>query len=163
MYVSIPTRNLGAWYDAINPFSKENLIYQAGYYYVHGNVMPPATGKTLPSAPPPVPQDNSFIPGSSVSDYLLNMVTGRPTDAQIQYNANQCVQNIQRMRQMQGGQAIPPGAETACQTDQEAYKKLIGGTAETLLANVIPNPAKITSSAIVALLAVGAGVYLVTR
>src|SRR6266446_4932977 len=99
-------RTLGQWW---NPFSKENVIYQAGYYYAHGQPMAPAPpSATAPPAPVTVDDGTSlFIPGSSFTDILRNAITGKPTDAQIAVNTNACVQSIQNMRQVLATQGKP--------------------------------------------------------
>jgi hypothetical protein len=71
-----------------------------------------------------------IIPGSSFTDVVQNAWTGKPTDAQISKNAQDCMSAIQAMRTVKGSN-IPAGAEQKCLTDQQAYVKLIGGTADT--------------------------------
>lgn len=103
---------------------------------------------------------NQFIPGSTASSYVANAITGQPTDAQIAYTTNQCVAAIQSMRAAAAanGQPGPPaGAESQCSSDQQAYTKLIGGTANTvlspanLLTGVLPGGSDIGTWALVAL------------
>lgn len=100
-------------------------------------------------------------PGTTAGGLVKSAVTGAPTDAQIAANTQACVAAIQQMRQVNPG-TIPPGAENQCAIDQQAYTKLIGGTAEQILANLIPS-ASAGTSAIVILLLAGLGIYLVTR
>lgn len=112
----------------------------------------------IPAAPATtVSQDNSGIdiPGSSFTDYLMNAATGHPTDSQIAYNTQTCVQAIQNMRNVlaaQGKPGPPVGAENQCTTDQQAYTKMIGGTANDLLANLkLPSPDAIQNWALLGL------------
>jgi hypothetical protein len=156
VYVAVQRQpTLGQWW---NPFSKENLIYQAGYYYAHGQPMAPSPPS---STPPPAPSDSGtslFIPNSSITDIFMNAVTGKPTDAQIAVNTNSCIASIQKMRQLAvaNGQPGPPaGEESKCVTDQQAYVKLIGGTANSQTSK--------TGYAWLILAGVVGGVYFVTR
>jgi hypothetical protein len=97
------------------------------------------------------------IPGSQKGDMVMNAVTGRPTDAQIDYNRADCVQQIQNMRAQ--GYFVPAGAENQCASDQQGYVNLIGGTANDVLKNVIPS--SIDWTAILTLGGIGLGIYLV--
>lgn len=101
-----------------------------------------------PSTPPPtVPQllnpgsPDSIIPlsnpGGGWTDYLLNAVTGQPTSAQLQYNADQYTAAVANMRNVLTSQGVTPPPEldpatAAAQAaaDQSAYANLIGGTAD---------------------------------
>lgn len=86
----------------------------------------------IPTASAPSDSGSSqFIPGSSASDYLWNAVTGHPTDAQIAYNTNSCVQAIQNMPGLTP--EAKAMAQARCTSDQQAYTKLIGGTAQQVL------------------------------
>jgi hypothetical protein len=82
----------------------------------------------------------SIIPGSSTSDYLQNAFTGKPTAAQLQYNADQYTAAAANMATVLDSQGVPlPAAldpETAAAqgySDQAAYTSLIGGTADSSL------------------------------
>jgi len=84
-----------------------------------------------------------IIPGSTGASYIANMATGQPTDAQIAYNQNTCVQATQNMPGLTADQRATAIAQ--CATDQQAYLKIAGGTAqqvlspENLLAGVLPD------------------------
>ena len=76
-------------------------------------------------------------------DIVPRAITGHPTDAQIAINTNDCVTAVQNMPGL-----TPEARATAqnqCATDQQAYTKLIGGTAQqvlspaNLLSGVLPN------------------------
>lgn len=101
-------------------------------------------------------------PGTTAGGLVKSAVTGAPTDAQIAANTQSCVAAIQRMRQVNPG-TIPDGAENQCAIDQQAYVKSIGGTAEQILAGLIPSMPSVDTSAIWILALAGAGIFLVAR
>lgn len=162
MYVgAITTRRkrLGRLGDAnVMPYSQaaasaQQILTPPWYYFL----FPPAAEIYE------ISQASKFYTPGEKGSTLLNAATGRPTDAQIAANTNQCVAAIQQMRQVNPG-SIPAGAENQCAIDQQAYTKLIGGTAEDILRNLIPPPSPTQSTwALVILAAVIGGVYLVTR
>lgn len=182
MYLSaVPTRRqslagrrgrptLGDWSSVSKTLDVLNYpttaVWNAMQYYYDlatgqpVSVPPPAAPAAPGSAPTP-PADSGtslFIPNSSVSDILMNAITGKPTAAQIYTNTGSpyqdCVNAIQHMRQISPS-TVPAGAEAKCSTDLNAYVKLIGGTAE--------QQAPTTLWAWAILLGVVGGVYLVTQ
>jgi len=69
--------------------------------------------------------------GGGPGDIAANVVTGKPTQAQIDYNSQQAIAQIQQMRQLYPNN-VPAGAEQQVIADQLAYTNLIGGTAGNL-------------------------------
>lgn len=130
--------DITSWWNS----DKDPMVYGSDAWYLANawnvlwNYGPNATPTPTASAPP---DDGSTwgIPGSSTSDYLLNAVTGAPTNAQIAANTQTCVQAAGQMRSLYGS-AVPANAEALCASDQNAFVKSIGGTAEDLLAHVLP-------------------------
>ena len=76
-------------------------------------------------------------PNATPMQVAMNAATGAPTSEQIAANTGACVTAIQQMR-AQYGAAVPAGAENQCATDQQAYVNSSGGTAQDILANLIP-------------------------
>lgn len=122
---------------------------------------------------PNAPSDSSNtldIPGSSTNDYLMNAATGKPTQAQLDYNAQQYINAAAQMRQQLISQGVTPPAvldpatvAAQAKADQAAYAKSIGGTADQLLANVI-TPSSISNWAWFAIAGViGVIVFLKAR
>lgn len=79
---------------------------------------------------------NQFIPGSSWSSYIANAITGKPTQAQLDYNAQQYANAAANMAQVLQSQGVPlppeldPSTAAAqAASDQQSYSDLIGGTA----------------------------------
>lgn len=101
-------------------------------------------------------------PGTTPGGVIKSAVTGAPTDAQIAAATAQCVTAIQQMRQVNPG-TIPDGAENQCVTDQQAYTKLIGGTAEQILAGLVPSLPSVDTTAIMILALAGLGIFLVLQ
>jgi len=125
-----------SWLDLLDPASY--VVDRAEYFY--NNLLPPT--------------------GSTPSSVAANLVTGAPTNAQIAPSIQQCVAAIQNMRAVAAanGQPGPPaGAESQCSTDQQAYTKLIGGTANqilspgNLLSGVLPSASDIPDTALLIL------------
>lgn len=88
---------------------------------------------TNPATPSP---PSLVIPGSGYSDLVQNAITGQPTQAQLNYNADQYTAAASNMAQVLQSQGVPlppplqPGVPaTQAAADQAAYAQLIGGTA----------------------------------
>jgi len=123
------------------------------------------TDDVTPTASAPDSGSSQFIPGSSPSDYLWNAVTGHPTDAQIAYNTNSCIAAIQNMPGLTP--EAKAMAQARCTSDQQAYTKLIGGTAQqalspaNLLSGILPDSNISTAAWLI--LGCVAGVIVLTR
>lgn len=170
MYVRRQSAALGDAWDLIAPVSSAvssiTTPVMSGvkaYGKWVGDLVPCwVTSENRPECEPAAQQSSQYIPGSSATDYLKNALTGKPTDSQIAYNANQCIASIQKMRLTAPG-TIPTGAEDLCVSDQEAYKRFIGGTAEQVISNVIPSTAAIGTTAMLVLGAVLLGIVVINR
>lgn len=118
---------------------RRRTLGQDDTYYGEGTDFPTGSEALTKAAHAPT---ESWIPGSGWSDYLWNAATGHPTDAQITYNTNSCVQAIQNMPGLTP--EAKAMAQARCTSDQQAYTKLIGGTAQqvlspgNLLAGILP-------------------------
>jgi hypothetical protein len=122
----------------------------------YNNVVDAYDAMVAPSAPPTPP--SSFIPGSSYSDYLMNAVTGQPTQSQLDYNADQYTAAAANMANVLTSQgvalptALQPGVAAAqAAADQSAYAKLIGGTAQQALQQALTGGLSISTCAWIAI------------
>jgi hypothetical protein len=87
---------------------------------------------------PPAPAGSGdFIPGSSTTDYLLNAITGKPTNAQLNYNSAGYQDAVAQMADTLTAQGVPlpavldPSVAAAQATqDQVNYASASGGTAQ---------------------------------
>jgi len=141
---------------------RRRTLGQDDTYYGEGTDFPTGSqALTKAAAAPP----ESWIPGSSWYDYLMNAVTGHPTEAQIAYNTNSCVAAIQNMPGLTP--EAKAMAEARCTADQVAYTKLIGGTAQqalspgNLLSGILPDSGISTAAWLI--LASVVGLIVLTR
>jgi hypothetical protein len=105
----------------------------------YNNVVNAYDAMVAPLPAPPTPP-TSVIPGSSYSDYLMNAVTGQPTQSQLDYNADQYTQAVADMASVLTSQGValpnalnPSVAAAQAKSDQSTYANLIGGTAQQVL------------------------------
>lgn len=150
-------RGLGAWCDFLGPgicWGSPTFGAKPDGYYALTPAQQAAfdAGKPVPATPAPASS-------SSFTDFLLEAATGHPANSAIQSAVSDCVTQVQRMRTLYPNN-VPAGAEQQCFTDVNAYRNLIGGTAQDVLANVIPNPAKIGTTAVLVLAAIVGGILI---
>lgn len=108
---------------AFNPVAQYNSVTNAYDWLV------------APPAPPTPP--SSYIPGSTYSDYVMNAVTGQPTQNQLTYVTSQVEQSAANDAAVLQSQGVTPPpqlnpATVAAQAtaDMNAYANAIGGTAQ---------------------------------
>lgn len=148
-------RTLG---DALPVYGSDSWYWQnlknwigSAYGATQGVFLPPAPVASVATSP--TDQPGLDIPGSGPNDYLMNAKTGKPTQAQLDYNAQQYIDAAAQMRQQLISQGVTPPAvldpatvAAQAKADQAAYAKSIGGTADQLLANLkLPTPGSVST------------------
>lgn len=116
--------------------------------------------KTVPSTPSLVPPPE-VQPSRSITDWLLEAWTGKPAQSVIDANTQTCINNTKYIRSVAAitGAVVPANAEQLCATDQQAYLRYSGGTAQQ---NLGTSSVKYGTWIVVGIAGLVA-IYLVTR